>query len=195
LESIPVDLRWWQSLSPDWKKAFAETFFMHSNEPTSQELARLYESTTLRFAGPAAPYPNMSVQLEDLSGIVLLKNLEILVVTHHRIPLIQELNALTQLKSLFLFNNGIQSLEGIERLTALRQLYVQHNCIESILPVQSLTNLEELYINDNLVNSLKGLTEAHSEKLEKFFCKPNDRLKQKEILNTERELGIRCRSL
>jgi len=168
---------------------------MHSNEPTPAELARLFAATALRFAGPGAPYPNMSFELPDLSGVIALQNLEIFVFTHHAVSSIKELDALTQLKSLFLFNNKIKSLEGIEGLAGLKQLYVQHNEIESILPVKSLTNLEELYINDNQFSSLEGLTEAHSEKLEKFFCKPNDRLKQKEILFTERELGIRCRSL
>ena len=182
-------------MSSTWKNAFAETFFRHTNEPTSAELAQLFECHALRFAGPTAPYPNMSFELEDLSGISQLHNIEILVVIHQKLRSIAELTALQQLKSLFINNNNIESLHGIESLTGLHQLYAQHNRIVSILPVEQLIHLQEFYIHDNLLNSLEGLTEAHAERLEQFFCKPNDGLKQKEIIRIERNLGIRCRSL
>ena len=96
---------------------------------------------------------------------------------------------------IFLFNNKITSLEGIENLTQLSQRYIQSNKIVSLVELSNLVNLEELYVNDNLIASLEGLTEGHADKLEKFFCKPNDQLKPKELLRVERELGIRCRSV
>lgn len=195
MKTICLDLDWWEKLESQWKLAFAETFFNHKNEPAQDELMQLYQASALRFAGPSAPYPNMSFELTDLSGIVQLINLEILVVTHHQIETITGLRSLIKLTNLFLYNNKIKSLEGIEELLKLRQLYVQANKIESILPAQKLINLAEFYVNDNCITSLNGLTEEHSEKLENFFCKPNDGLKQKEILRVERELGIRCRSL
>ena len=114
---------------------------------------------------------------------------------YHRIETILELRYLNKLKNLFLYNNQITSLSGVEELTNLEQLYVQWNRIESIKPIQKLLNLRELYIHNNCVSYLEGLTEEHADKLEMLFCKPNDRLKQKEILNVERNLGIRCRSL
>jgi Leucine-rich repeat (LRR) protein len=190
-----ITIEWWFALSPAWKQAFAETFFRHPNEPTSTELAQLFQCNALRVAGPTAPYPNMSFELEDLSGISQLHNVEILVIIHQKLGSINELNALQKLKSLFINNNHIESLDGIENLTSLSQLYAQHNRIASILPVEQLINLQEFYIHDNLLNSLEGLTEIHAERLEHFFCKPNDHLKQKEIIRVERELGIRCRSL
>lgn len=190
-----IDLHWWQQLEPQWRQAFAETCFKHTNEPTQSELAFLYNAPALRFAGPSAPYPNMSFQLTNLSGISQLINLEILVVTDHKVETIGELKPLTRLSSLFLYNNRIKSLEGIEGLISLWQLYAQSNKIESILPVQKLVNLKEFYINDNCVTSLEGLTAEHADKLEMFFCKPNEGLKQKEILRVEKELGIRCRGL
>lgn len=168
---------------------------MHNNEPTSTELAQLYHCNVLRLAGPTAPYPNMSFELEDLTGIAALHNLEILVVVHQKIRAVKELGGLHTLKSLFVNNNCIESLEGIENLTGLQQVYAQHNRISSLLPLQSLHNLQELYIHNNLLYSLEGLTEEHAEKLEFLFCKPNEDLKQKELIRVERELGIRCRSL
>ena len=186
---------WWQQLESQWKHAFAECFFRHNNEPALTELDQLCSGSAIRLAGPSAPYPNMSFELTNLSGLVGLDNLRIIVVTHQLVETIRELKALPQLTSLFLFNNKITSLEGIENLTQLSQLYVQSNKIVSILEIRNLVNLEELYVNDNLITSLEGLTEEHADKLEKFFCKPNDQLKSKELLRVERELGIRCRSV
>jgi hypothetical protein len=186
---------WWQQLEAQWKHAFAECFFKHNNEPKPTELQQLYTGPAIRLAGPSAPYPNLSFELTNLSGLIGLNNLRIIVVTHQLVETIRELKELPQLTSLFLFNNKIINLEGIENLIELSQLYVQSNKITSILEVHNLINLAELYVNDNLITSLEGLTEEHADKLEKFFCKPNDQLKSKELLRVERELGIRCRSV
>ncbi len=186
---------WWQQLEPQWQQAFSTTAFQHTNEPTPDELAQLYAAPALRFAGPTAPYPNMNFELTNLSGIEALENIETLVVIFQKIETIQQVSRLKSLKNLFLYNNQITSLEGIEELTALEMLYVQDNQISSIQQVKKLVNLKELYINGNKIDSLDGLTEEHAEKLQMFFCKPNDLLKQKEMLRVEREIGIRCRSL
>jgi Leucine-rich repeat (LRR) protein len=186
---------WWQQLEPQWQQAFSTTAFQHSNEPTPDELAQLYAAPALRFAGPGSPYPNMNFELTNLSGIEALKNIETLVVIFQKIETIKELSQLKSLKNLFLYSNQITSLDGIEELTALEMLYVQDNQISSIQQVEKLINLKEFYINGNKVESLDGLTEEHAEKLQMFFCKPNDLLKQKEMLRVERELGIRCGGL
>jgi len=195
LKSVLPGPEWWMQLEPQWKLAFQETFFRHSTDPQVHECAALYNAPALRFAGPSAPYPNMSFELTNLSGILQLHNLEILVVTHHQVDVIPELSRLTGLKSLFLYNNRINSLSGIEELIQLEQLYVQWNKIEDIEPVQKLINLKELYIHNNNITSLSGLTEEHADKLENLYCKPNDLLKRKELLRVERDLGIRCRGL
>ena len=188
-------LDWWQGLTPQWKQAFAETCFHHNSAPAPAELAQLFVAPALRFAGPRAPFPNMSFELTDLSGIRALTNLEILVVIFQQLESVAELQTLTKLKSLFLYNNRIRSLQGIEKLSAMEQLYVQSNRVDNLRPVEKLTNLKELYVNDNPLTSLEGLTEEHADTLELFFCKPNPQLKQKELLRVERELGIRCRGL
>ena len=186
---------WWQQLEPQWQQAFAVTLFQHTNEPTPDELAQLYEAPALRFAGPSAPYPNMNFELTNVSGVKDLHNLETLVVIHHQIEDISELNALKQLKHLFVYDNNITTLNGIEELTGLEILYVQDNYLQTIQQVERLHKLRELYINGNEIENLDGLTADHADNLEMFFCKPNEHLKQKEILRVERELGIRCRSL
>lgn len=195
MNTLYPDISWWRSLSSQWQKAFAETCFNHPNEPTPAELAQLFQAPALRFAGPLAPYPNMSFELEDLSGLKQLTQLEVLVVIHHRIENIEDLQVLTNLKSLFLYNNAIKSLSGIEVLTKLKQLYVQFNQIESMEQVSALVNLKEFYIHDNEISSLVGITEHHADTLEQFFCKPNENLKKKDMILLESTLGIRCRSL
>lgn len=186
---------WWHNLSSEWQQAFAEVFFGHKAEPTDNELVQLFACEVLRFAGPKAPYPNMSFELSNLSGLACLTNLQVLVATHHSLQTLAELAPLTNLKSLFLYNNQISSLKGIESLTSLEQLYVQFNNIESLEPLQNLTNVKELFVHDNRLHSLQGLTETHADQLERFYCKPNDQLKQKELLRIEHTLGIRCQSL
>ncbi|MES2649671.1 MAG: leucine-rich repeat domain-containing protein [Bacteroidota bacterium] len=195
MERTILSVSWWHALSSSWKQAFAETCFRHNGEPNLLELEQVYSAPALRFAGPGAPYPNMSLELEDLSGLKALNNLEILVFTHHRLKNVAGIEHLFGLKSLFLNNNQINNLQGIEGLTVLRQLYVQHNYISSIHPIAGLVHLEELYIHDNLLDSLEGITDEHAEKLDKLICKPNEGLKQKELIRVEREFGIRCRSL
>lgn len=189
------DIAVWNELEQQWKDAFGATILGHINPPNASETERLFSSKVVRMAGPRAPYPNMTFELTNLSGIQNFQDLEILVVTHHQIRDIKPVQALQKLKSLFLFNNEIESLEGVEELTDLEQLYVQSNKISSLKPLQKLTRLKEVYVNNNLITSLEGLTEAHADTLEVFFCKPNDALKQKEMIYAENQLGIKCRSI
>lgn len=188
-------LNWWMGLDPEWKKAYGMAFFHHFNEPSPPELAQLYSTPVLRLVGPCAPYPNMDFELTGLSGVKELYQLELLVVTHHRIRDVSALQSLQKLKGLFLFNNRIENLDGIEALAGLEQLYVQFNDISSLKPIRQLTRLKELYINNNAFTSLDGLTEDHSDRLNAFFCKPNNGLRQKEMLYVENQLGIRCRGI
>lgn len=193
MEKYSTNFNWWKSLSQQWRQAFSISVLRHENALSETELEMLMNLPVLRLAGPSAPFPNCSIELTDLSGLEAMTKLETLIITHHKIETIEEVAALSQLKSLFLFNNQIKSLKGIERLYNLEQLYVQCNRIETIKEVELLVNLKELYISDNNITSLNGLTEAHSDKLKKFVCLPNDQLKQKEIIHAERELGIICR--
>lgn len=186
-------LEWWNQLEPQWQQAFSISVLRHSNEPTAAELDALLNSQTIRLAGPTAPFPNCPIELSNLSGIEGLKNLAYVIITHHKIETVEILGKLPGIKSLFLFNNSITSLNGIEGLAGLEQLYVQCNQINSIKPIEHLLNLKEFYIHDNCIDSLEGLTERHSDQLTRFVCRPNNLLKQKEIIRAERELGIICR--
>jgi len=184
---------WWNQLETQWLQAYGTSILKHDHEPTAAELKELYNSQVIRLAGPSAPFPNCPIELTNLSGIAGLKNLACIIITHHKIETVEILSKLPGIKSLFLFNNSITSLNGIESIVGLEQLYVQCNQINSIKPIEHLLQLKEFYIHDNCIDSLEGLTESHSDQLTRFVCRPNNLLKQKEIIRAEQELGIICR--
>ena len=186
---------WWDGLSDSWKQAFNEVALCRSStEPLGEEkLLAVYNSPNQRFAGPGAPYPNMSFELEDMSGVAGLPNLEILVVIFHKLTHIREVSNFKTLRSLFVYNNQITSLDGIESLLQLKELYCQSNQLSSILPLTRLTNLQTLYCNYNNLENLDGITANHTDNLENFFCLPNGKLKDSTALRFEQTVGIRCR--
>jgi len=185
---------WWNSLTDPWKQAFNEVTLRRSSTEMldDQTLHNVYRTSVVRFAGPTASYPNMSIELEDFSGITDLKNLKILVVTHHNITSLKEISHMDYLTSLFVFNNKIESLEGIEGLKNLTELYVQGNQISSLMPLEHLSQLINICCNYNKISSLEGITVQHRPNLKMFACIPNDDLWDSEIIRMEREIGIRC---
>jgi hypothetical protein len=188
-------LKWWVELEPQWRAAFQFAFFGHANQPTYEELEALWQTTTLRFAGPRAPYANMSFELTNCSGLKGMSNLEALMLMHHKLESIREVADMPTLKTLFVNNNVIRSLEGIERLKRLEQLYAQVNQLTSLEPIRNLTNLRQLYVSLNQLTTLEGLTRKHAKELKAFFCLPNEYLTDREVMRVERMAGIRCRPL
>lgn len=188
-----VHQQWWENLSPEWQQVFCISVLQKNTTPSQQHLEAIWNMAVIRLAGPTAPHPNCSIELSDLSGLSALKQLQILIVSHHAITGLQEIKELKNLKSLFVFNNKISSLAGIEKLQQLEQLYVNSNELVSIKELAALPQLVELNISDNRLTSLEGLTEAHADHLKLFTCMPNAGLKPKEILRVENELGLLCR--
>jgi Leucine-rich repeat (LRR) protein len=56
-------------------------------------------------------------------------------------------------------NKGIQYLEGIEALTQLKSLYLSFNEINDITPLVGLKNLKTLYLSGNQISNLDALSE------------------------------------
>ena len=166
---------WWSGLSSPWKKAFNEAYLRQTSEdPLSDELMHtLWNAPALRFAGPTAMHPNMSFELEDLSGVAALTNLTILVVVHQRITSLAPLAALTNLQSLFVFNNQLTDISPVTKLPHLKELYFQNNLVESLLPLEHLTGLKTIYCNYNRITSLEGIGEQHADTLNQLICLPN----------------------
>jgi len=189
---------WWQSLEPQWQMAFNQVMLQKGaidNCPNEEEFTLIFSHNFLRFAGPSAPYPNMSFELTNLSGLAAFKDAEMLSLTFHKITDLTGITALSKIKSLFLDNNQIATIEGIEKMTQLNELYLQNNVIASLLPVEKLTSLKALYCQNNKLVNLEGLTESHSDNLRMFVCLPNDGIKQREIIRVENTLGIKCKGV
>lgn len=187
--------QWWDSLSDNWKKAFNKCVFNKeetTDNLTDKELHALWFIAVVRFSGPRAPFPNMSFELDDVSGLADLKYLKIVVVTHQRVTSLQPLAALHQLESLFVFDNRIKNLTGVERLKNLKQLYFQNNEITSLEPLEELTGLTEVYASQNKLVKLDGIGSKHARSIKMFRILPNDELPQKEIIRMENKIGIRC---
>ncbi|MBO0951054.1 leucine-rich repeat domain-containing protein [Fibrella forsythiae] len=187
--------RWWTELEPQWRAAFSQAFFRHAAQPTPEELESLWQTRVLRLVGPRAPYPSLTFELTNCSGLAGMQNLETLVLTHHQLEHLGQLGQLTQLRSLFVNNNAILTLQGIEPLTQLEQLYAQVNRLESIEAVGNLLKLRELYVSLNPIKTLSGLTRQHALAMKQFVCLPSEHLSDRIIMPLERKLGIRFRSL
>ena len=186
--------KWWSELSPTWKRAFNEVVLRRTSEDPMPDdaLHHIWHAPALRFAGPQAPFPNMSFELDNLDGVLALHRVEIFVFTFHNLRSIKPLAQVPQIKSLFLFNNRIDSLEGVEALTQLQELYFNVNEVRSLKPLEKLTGLHTLYCNYNHLHTLEGIGPQHAGTLQNFFCLPNNDLPDTEIIRMEREVGIRC---
>lgn len=186
-------LQWWNQLADAWKMAFNETLFKNKTKdtPTTAQLQSIWDLTVLRIAGPTAVFPNMSFELNDLSGLRDLVNLEILVVVNQNLESFEEIAGLTSLHSLFLFSNRIKVLRGVEKLRGLKKLYINDNFVTTLQALSNLTNLESLHCANNKITSLKGIGKQHKE-LKEFFCIPNEGIWQSEIIRFETETHIRC---
>ncbi len=197
LEQEKVDISlWWYSLSQEWKCAFMQTCFQDykGSTPTKEMLESLFEREVFRFVGPSAPFPNMDFELKDLSGLKGFGNIKILVVTNHQIKSIEAIADCKEMTHLFLQDNQIQDIAAIENFINIVELFIQNNKVKSIEPIRQLTKLKRFLCFDNLIENLEGLTEAHAEVLKDFYCLPNEKLSLREVVKTEKELYIACKS-
>ncbi|KAJ3411792.1 Dynein assembly factor 1, axonemal [Chytridiales sp. JEL 0842] len=71
---------------------------------------------------------------------------------------IENLEAYTGCKSLWLEGNGIGKIENLDALTELRCLFLHQNCIEIIENLDSLQLLDTLSLGNNLIKSVSGLS-------------------------------------
>ncbi len=196
-EELQRARQWWMDLEMQWKFAYNEAVFGKgpSIEPPKDDelMILLVRADTLRFAGPTASRPNMTTKLTNLSGLIPLYHLFYLSISDCEITSLEPLTRHTKIEHLFLYSNKISSLKGIEGMTNLKDLYVQDNELTDIAPVRTLSNLETFYCNNNQLTSLKGMTKQHAAKRIKFFVLPNEKLTDKDILQVEDKLGIKCR--
>lgn len=97
--------------------------------------------------------------------------------------IIQNIDALTNLKIISLPSNRLTSISGLSNLPNLEELYVSHNAITAISGLENNTNLRVLDISNNQISKLENL--AHLSHLEEFWASNNQFASFDEV---EREL-------
>lgn len=113
--------------------------------------------------------------ISEIKGLEDLTNLHTLYLYNNLITDIHGLESLTSLERLSLRNNNIKEIKGLEKLTRLRQLYLENNQIAEIKGLKNLTNLETLHLNNNQITEIKGLESL--KVLQKLYLKDNPILK------------------
>jgi len=189
--------KWWDDLEMQWKFAYNEAVFGKGpviEPPREDELMLLLiQVDTLRFAGPMAINPNLSFELDNLSGLVPLYQLRYLSVSNMKFTSLEPLKRHVNLEHLFVYENKLTSLHGIEKMVKLKDLYCQSNQIKSLAPIKKLYQLETIYANGNQLEQIDGLNKKHKAQLKNLYILPNDQLRDEEILRVQNELRIICK--
>eukprot|EP00884_Botryococcus_braunii_P007995 jgi/Botrbrau1/17197/Bobra.126_1s0002.1 len=73
---------------------------------------------------------------------------------------INNLEAYTGLRALFLEGNALESLQGLAANTELRCIYAQHNCIWDLSGLEGLLNLDTLNLSNNNIESLNHIDQC-----------------------------------
>eukprot|EP01105_Mastigella_eilhardi_P018317 TRINITY_DN4229_c0_g1_i6.p1 TRINITY_DN4229_c0_g1~~TRINITY_DN4229_c0_g1_i6.p1 ORF type:complete len:1372 (+),score=295.00 TRINITY_DN4229_c0_g1_i6:107-4117(+) len=113
--------------------------------------------------------------ITKIEGLDALLNLKRLYLYSNQIETMDNLSHLTQLKTLWLCSNRITSVAGLATLTSLEELWLASNFIETIsTSLDTLKNLKELNLADNLISSFEDIT--HLTKLPQlstlWLCDP-----------------------
>lgn len=104
-------------------------------------------------------------QIEDITPLAPLEQLEGLVLTGNYIGDITPLSRMTKLEYLSLSYNQVTDLSPLRTLTALEGLAIEINGVSDISPLASLKQLRALRADNNAIRSLeplRGLTELKS---------------------------------
>ena len=111
----------------------------------------------------------LNERLEDISGIRLFKNLEILDLSNNWLEDISAVKTLKKLKKLYLVNNNITDISVLKDLNNLERININDNFIKDISVIKNLKNLQYLNISNlrlkldqiQYINSCKNLKELY----------------------------------
>lgn len=153
---------WWKSLDSKWQRVFnimALNKPDNTNQPNDEELQKLFSLTDLTLGpdGGCGDY-NYEFEVDDLSGIRNLTNLEAIDISYIVTKDLTQLSHLKKLTSLHAEGCELESLAGIGSLKNLKHLSVSYNEIKSLKPLIALTNINTIFISENKIENLDGVS-------------------------------------
>ena len=151
---LPIDINWWNNLSPEWKKEFKKAVNI-GNNPTKAEIKKIWELEKLDLSDYLSS--DERKKITNLEPIKNLTNLEHLDCDSTQISSLESIKNLTNLKYLYCSYTQIISLEALKNLTNLRDLRCYDTQISSLEPLKNLTSLEYLSCRDTKITSLEAL--------------------------------------
>ncbi len=102
--------------------------------------------------------------LEMMSHLSHLKDLELLDLSFNRIHDIADLENLSRLKGLALFDNQVTKINGLESNLNLETLHLESNRIQVIENLRNNTKLKSLYVDDNMIENVRPIISLKSLK-------------------------------
>lgn len=158
LSGYPLTL-FWRSLSDNWKHAFAKAFDFWT-EPDAEVLSRIINTKDFSLNGEFEPEEILDVQ--DLSPLKYLVDLQHVMLNHTYIDSFQPLSKLKHLKSLMLSDCELEDSSSLGGLKNLEDLYISNVNLGDISYFSKLTNLKKLTLIETSVTSLDALYQCTS---------------------------------
>jgi Leucine-rich repeat (LRR) protein len=184
-------IKWWDGLSPAWKKVFAQ-IEPHTGIPDREQLHKIASITELDISR------NMGIA--DLMPVAQLKKLDILrfsgtpVVDLLPVGLIRRLKELdcsntpaSDLKpitthrglvNLNCSNTQVKDIKPLEQLGHLQILDISGTEVKNLKPLSSLTKLEQLYAFNTRISSIKALDDLRAMQVLRIY---NSRVSERNI--------------
>ncbi len=157
---------WWDSLEDQWKRAFKYKVLWLSKNTNKPSDEKIKEIFNRKEISLG------DFSLSNLSGLKHLTNLTSIWCYNNKLTSLVGLENLTNLTTLWCHNNQLTSLSGIENLTNLTYLHCgNNNQLTSLSGIENLTNLTTLWCHNNQLTSLTGI--ENCTKLSELDCSHN----------------------
>ena len=124
-----------------------------------------------------------------INGLAYLKKLKYLSLQNNNLEDISEIQYLNNLKKINLSDNNIHNIYPLYDLTKLKYISLSHNNISDIMPLEYMNNLEILYLLDNPINDIGILDDL--EKLNKVYINNFDYIRDQSQIENSKKLGIK----
>jgi Leucine-rich repeat (LRR) protein len=177
-------LDWWNSLSFDWKKMFANDLYINANINLNEliEQDNGYELTTQE----QYMIGNDTLKLDNpyfIQSLKKLLTLQKISFKNQKIDHIAPLSEFTELTHIDLSGAGIADIAALRNLTKLQYLDVSNTLIDDIQALKYNLQLQYLDISKTLVRDYSVI--ANFKELKTLICNNNSFFKIRQIIGAE----------